>query len=283
MVDAVSFESGVFQSGVFGGAMLGQAALIDILTDLGLTDSLELCLDAGDSDSYSSGQSWLDTSGNGYDFFRGADGSAGADDPTFNGSAGGLSSAEYWGFDGGDFFTLDQSNPTWVNNLHKDGATCTFLAWIYLVSADDGDSEDVVFTWGASPFTGFNVSIDPTDATYPFIPYVRVRNAGTQVYITSPAPLVANPDAWNFIAISVNEVANAALWQVNGDVNSDTATYSSPAAGDASDTMRLGTYQAGSDFFSNGVRLGALGGFSAALSAAQMNAVFQATRGRFGV
>ena len=110
-----------------------QPTLITAITTAGLTSGIQYALDAGDSNSYSgTGQSWLDTSGNEQDFFRGADGSASTDDPTFNGTAGGLSDTEYWSFDGGDFFRYDSAQETWMDNLHKNNARFAFMAWVFV-------------------------------------------------------------------------------------------------------------------------------------------------------
>ena len=93
------------------------------IVDASLTSGLQLCLDAGSASSYDgSSQKWLDLSGNGQDFFRGADGSATTDDPTFNGSAGGLSSSEYFSLDGGDFFRYDAANTAAMNGVHHNNA-----------------------------------------------------------------------------------------------------------------------------------------------------------------
>ena len=62
--------------------------LIDYIGELSLNSNLVLCLDAGDANSYTSGQKWLDRSGNGYDFFLGTTDSVQASDPTFNGTPG---------------------------------------------------------------------------------------------------------------------------------------------------------------------------------------------------
>src|SRR5688572_16443964 len=50
---------------------LGTNNLYQEIQGLGLTTGLQFSLDAGSADSYTSGQSWLDLSGNGQDFFRG--------------------------------------------------------------------------------------------------------------------------------------------------------------------------------------------------------------------
>lgn len=102
-------------------------SLIDIIKGFDLTSGLQLCLDAGDIDSYpGSGIKWLDTSGNGYDFNLG-DGSTATTYPTFNGSAGALSKNEFFSFDGGDYFSYDSANETWMDQLHNDGAVVSFI------------------------------------------------------------------------------------------------------------------------------------------------------------
>src|SRR5688572_10725967 len=116
-----------------GGAI--NDTLLTILNGLGLTANLKLCLDAGDNLSApAAATSWLDRSGNGYDFFRGTTSGADATDPTFNGTPGELSAAEYWSFDGGDFFRYDTTNETWMQNLHKNNALLSFFCWLYLPS-----------------------------------------------------------------------------------------------------------------------------------------------------
>jgi len=124
----ISISGQVGVSGLVGVKKPTNVTLIDAITTAGLTSGLQLALDAGDTNSYSgSGQSWLDTSGNGYDFFRGITGGANSDDPTFNGTSGGISINEYWSFDGDDFFIYDSANETWMNNLHKNNAQWSWL------------------------------------------------------------------------------------------------------------------------------------------------------------
>ena len=102
-----------------------------IIDDLGLSTGLQLCLDAGDLASYpGSGQKWLDQAQR-YDFFLGATSGAAADDPTFNGVAGDLKDSTYWALDGTQFFRYDTTNETWMQNLHKNGATYTFVGWVW--------------------------------------------------------------------------------------------------------------------------------------------------------
>lgn len=82
--------SGTHSAGIYG-EIVREGRFIDVLTDLQLTGNLRLCLDAGDSNSYSgSGQDWVDVSGTGNadEFHLGTADTAGSGDPTFNGTAG---------------------------------------------------------------------------------------------------------------------------------------------------------------------------------------------------
>lgn len=252
---------------------------------LGLTTSLQLCLDAGDVNSYSgSGQSWLDLSGNGYDFFRGANGSAAADDPTFNGSAGALTSSEYWGFDGGDFFTYDSANETWMQDIHKDNATVSFAFWVYSKAIAASGNEVLIGTngSGASP-TGFRMYLFQGGGQAAFF----VQNGGaTVLQISSLAEgLTASDNTWHFVALSFAEGVGA-TWQIDGTqaVEVDSTAYSSPASGDASQTMCLANAGSGGiATLDNGSRLAMALVWSRALSATELMDLFNATRDRFGI
>ena len=223
-----------------GAAAAGNQALIDVLTTLGLTTDLKLCLDAGDSSSYSSGQSWLARSGGGYDFHFGASDSAASDDPTFNGSSGGLSSAEYMSTDGGDFFEYDQATPeTWMNNMHKNNAIIATACWMFMPSGYTGGEVRWWTTSGGSSTTriGTNYRTD-YNSTYPRL---RVGNAGGEfscLHKIGDTGLDVN--AWNFVAYSLNESTGSGggFLYLNGAYNQVssadtwTSTYSSPTTSD---------------------------------------------------
>jgi len=114
-------------------------------------------LDATVASSYAgSGQTWANlvaapadgAAKTAYDFHLGADGSAGASDPAFTGSAG--SAAAYFALDGGDYFTLkDQANAPTLYNLHKkSGGTNKW--WI--ACAYQSGTDGAMAAWGR----GFN-------------------------------------------------------------------------------------------------------------------------------
>lgn len=253
--------------------------LMQAITNAGLTSNLQLCLDAGDPASYSSGQSWLDRSGNGYDFFLGADGSGTATDPTFN-SAGRKS---YWSFDGGDYFTYDTTNETWMQNLHKDNANYTLVFFVYkvgvptfLMSDNDGSSSTGVL---------FSARSGGADRIEIFI----FNGVGTVLSKTSDSAVP--PNAWHMIAVSLNEATGAgggffyldgAYAQVGG---SDTfsSTYSSPSAGSAGSTMHLCSLGTGNTPVVTGTLCFATAAWSTALTKANLDAIWTAMRGRFGI
>lgn len=98
-----------------------------IINNVGLSAQPAFVLDAGDLASYDgSSQTWTDATGNGNNYFRGADGTAEATDPTFNGSAGDISDATYFSLDGGDFFRPTAVH-TFSDNWHKDSGAVTFI------------------------------------------------------------------------------------------------------------------------------------------------------------
>jgi len=251
----------------------------EIITGLGLSSNLKLCLDAGDSASYTSGQSWLDRSGGGYDFFRGADGSATATDPTFNGSAGGLSASEYWSFDGGDYFTYDTTNETWMENLHKSGAQFTVLMWVYPTATDNR------FLYATCRATTAEIGI-----------LIRLNNrlelrvfngiGGTVRSADSTAGLVVT-NTWQLIGVSLDsgDASTGCKLFSNGTTETFSGAYGSPSASSASYTTKIGANGAGTGaWMANDSRLAVVACWDGvALTQAQMGNVFTATRGRFGV
>lgn len=246
---------------------------------LGLSNNLRLCLDAGDDASYASGQSWLDTSGNGYDFFRGASNSATTDDPTFNGTAGQRSSGEYWSFDGGDFFTYDSTNETWMQNLHKDNALFTILTWWYRASSD---SSSIIGTNGGAANIGTGFHLIHSSGSV----FVRCVNATAAALDLQLTGVTVPATTWAMMALSINEAAGAAgsTWFCNGASETFNATYSSPASGNASQTLQIGARGNNNNPAANGSRCAAFMAWEGrALSLGEIQAVFQATRGRFGV
>ncbi len=272
--------------GMMAAAGTGDLSLMGIIQGFGLTTDLKLVLDAGDAASYTSGQRWLDRSGNGFDFFRGADGNAAADDPTFNGSPGGVSSNEYWSFDGGDFFRYDSANETWMNNIHKENALFTIMLILRpqvsalqqgLFGTSRGSSVNVGVAWWIKTDEVLNFQV--VDGVAPAALTVTTDNA-------------VSGAAWHMLAISVDEAAGAGGGFLYKDgafdqvVSADTfdATYSAPSTGGATFTMEIGTI---ADVNIPLVADTRLAGFAAwegtALTKAQLDLFWDRIRGRFGI
>lgn len=255
---------------------------IAILTQLNLLTGLKLCLDAGDAASYASGQSWLDLSGGGYDFFRGTTSGSESTDPTFNGTAGGLSSAEYWSFDGADLFTYDAANETWMNNIHKDNAKLWLAIWVWLPT---GIANDGLVGDGGATFSG--VGFDVRCLSGPgAIQFVGLHADGSTFSIAESSGHSWVADAWNFVGLSLDEAVGAGglLWNINGNQSSGNSTYNSPSASNATQTLQLGARGNASNPLNNTSRLAiVMIGEGVTLTADQLAAIFNATRGRFGV
>lgn len=255
------------------------SSLLRVLTDLGLTTNLRLVLDAGDAASYSSGQVWLDIFGSGYDFNRGATSGAEASDPTFNGSANGLSSAEFWSLDGGDFFTYDAANETWMNSLHKDGTAFTLMAWIYPTSV--AAVSGIVGTSGASSSqVGIQFRLNTTGA----LGFIVQDGSGANALNVNSGAATVTLNAWNMVALTVDEAGNLADFQVNAATDTNAGAFDTPSASSATHTMQIGALGNAANQAQSGMRISMLAAWEGGhLSSASLDSIYQATRQRFGV
>lgn len=278
----------VTQLSGFGSGFSGGSRLYDVILNLGLTTGLQLCLDSGDSLSYTSGQSWLDRSGNGYDFFLGADGSATATDPTFAGAVGDQSA--YWSFDGGDYFRYDSTNEAWMNRLHQNNAIFTIVSFCFpaIPNGVPATNRTLLATNGghvSSPAIGIGVDPDGN---------IRVSNGpSSPANVLSASPTSkANDLAWNMTGISLDEASGAggSFCYLNGAYNqvsgSDTfnGTYTSPSASDASYKMEICARGNALLPVGSGTRLSCLAIWDGIiLTKVNMDSIWDAMRGRFGL
>ena len=263
-------------------APVSPTKLIDVLTQLGLLTNLQLCLDAGDSASYSgSGQTWSDLSGGGVDFVRGATSSSESSDPTFNGVAGNQSGNEYFSYDGGDLFTIAGTVPTWVSNLHKDNATFTIIEWIYANGISSNAQIYGEVATGNNSTSGIYLGTPGTGN--PLSPELLVFNAGGSTILKVASSLASNNNAWNMVGVSFTESTGALTFAVNGSFDAQTGkTYSSPST-DAAGTFNIGGDVIVPNHENAGDRIAALAIWSRALSQAEITSLFSATRTKFGV
>jgi hypothetical protein len=263
-------------SGLFGATVTTQT-LMEIITELGLTTGLKLALDAGDANSYSgSGQSWLDVSGNGYDYFRGATVSGETSDPTFNGVAGGRSSSEYFSFDGGDYFRYDAVPEAWMQALHKDGAVWSGFAVVYTPSLT---ANLRIFNTRSGSVTGVNFGqtvLGKANASS--------FSGATQTALTSSAALTAS--AWNAVGFSWTEngASDNRLITVNGAVEVSSGGYTTPDPTDAVVGAGIGADGAGTTPFATNTRLAMLAMWQGtALTSVQIASIYNRIKSRYGL
>lgn len=253
---------------------------ITVLERLGLTSGLKVCVDAGDSASYTTGQPWLDRSGNGYDFNRGATSASEASDPTFNGSAGGLSTGEYWSFDGADYFRYDTTNETWMNNLHKDNAVFTIVSWL---NAPGTGSIGVVGTTGNGTAGRHGIYFGRSGSTGPGAMTLLVNNAqpgGDPPAVNDFSSFILTNEC--FVACAMNEPTGSLLYCLNGSFESKSVTYSGPSTNDATFTMEIGARGNAEARLPNLSRLYMVAIWEGvALSQAQITSIYNASHSRF--
>lgn len=257
--------------------IIPRADMLAVIKRLGLTSGLKLCLDAGDAASYDAAVQtarWLDVAGSGYDFYRGTSAVGDAAEPAFNGTAGKRSSGEYFSFDGGDYFTYDTTNETWMQNIHKDNAQFTFLAWVYFAS---NASNAAVCGTDRSSSTGFHFRLSTGGVVQYF-----VQNAGSVVLAVNRGGYTTG--VWILMGWSVDEPAGVHHNIRNYAVDTASASYSSPSASNASNTLQIGAAGNAALKALSGNRIASLMFWEGrALSPGEMRAFFLATRGKFGV
>ena len=254
-------------------------SFIDVIDSLGLTTGLKLALDAGDADSYpgTDDQFWHDLSGNDADFFLGSSATAASDDPTFAGTSGGLSSSEYFSFDGGDFFRYATTPETWMQNLHKDNAKFTAVCFFYHAYP--------------SRFFGGTAS-----GVQRGLQYYTNASAKQELVVTrgaTPYALLVNGDSaigadqWHMVALTIDEASGSAnsFFYLDGDYDGTfNGAYSSPTSGDMSQPFEIGAVGGGTAPSGNGSRIAAIGFWEGAtLSKANCDAIWDRMKGRFGL
>lgn len=268
--------------------------LIRSLTNLGLTTNLQICLDAGASDSYTSGETWTDLSGNGNHFYRGADGTADGANPTFNGAVGAQSANEYWSFDGGDYFTLVPSVSTWMTNTYQNNSICSLCAWVYIpAAAYTANPSDhilplfsVLQSSDALPTFFVSVEEDASRVDTGSIKLLINNDTSTTVSLQSYADGVyASGDTWVFVGISYDESGSNgnAKFRMNGLSATDSetpagTTFSTDTTGIVARIGRGNTVYA-----KNTTRMAQIAVWDAYKTPDEMTSIYNATKSRYGL
>lgn len=239
------------------------------------TANLEFCVDAAEIDSYAgSGQTWLDLSGNGNNFYRGSNSSAESYDPTFNGTAGELTANEYFSSDGGDLFFATAAH-TYGIPWHKDNGICSLIAIVYRPNSNfsiySTSTEIVSFRmWipvtGGTP-TGNLLTVDVFNASA-----LSFRAQNTTSVPQNEFVMLAS-------AHDESVGTDGTTVQVNATRQKFTSTYSSPSALDTNSIAAIG-YSSGIKFPS-GSRVACIAGWSRRLSDAELDAIYARLKLRY--
>lgn len=257
--------------------MSTQGLLMRTINSLGLTANLRLAIDCADANSYSSGQIVYDLSGRGNHFRLGATTGVEASDPTFNGTSGGDSSGEYFSFDGGDYL-IEDGTITDFDAFHKDNGVFTIIGAFYLT----GTTNTFLSTGNNAGSGDQGIIFDTTNA--PAEVQVRARHA-TASAMNSDMTVDVADEAWNFVAVSVNEAtgANGCTLQVNATQESYTSTYTTPSASDPAAVVTIGARNGGTGgLFSSGSRFGCIAAWATRLSDANLTSLYTALGSRYG-
>lgn len=266
-------------------------SLINELSNLGLLTNLKVCLDAGDPNSYGgSGQVWKDLSGNGSDFNLGSGSGSDGADPTYTPSGNGGTYREYFAYDGGDRFTLAQSAPSWQSGLHKAGGKFTILQWAYVgnltglapsqagfgcadnTSASDG--KDAI-NFSNSSSTQNALSLTVTNST----------GGASGTVAGAKSTLTVTNNAWQMIAGGLDVDAKTIVFAINGSTETP-ANQGTATVGTTDSHVPLVIGAAAADGLAsaiNGCRIAAFALWTTKLTDTQLQSIFSATRGRFGV
>lgn len=176
------------------------------------------------------------------------------------------------------------SQPSWADSIHKASAKFTLMAWFYCGNTTAG--QGLIGDNGNAAATGFQWLVKATR-----IVQLYVGN-GASVVNSTNADTAINNNAWNFIAVSLDATVGAGggFHYLNGSYNQVSAantfdsTYSSPSAGGAAQTVEVtGNGNDAVPLLSGSRQPVTVAIQGTALSKANVDSVFAATRGRFGI
>jgi len=244
-----------------------------------VTDNLQMHLDAGAAASYDSGvdaQRWFDLTANSYDWFLGAAASSGSDDPTFNGSAGGDSSSEYFSFDGGDGFLKENDDSgSFLRKIGRTDQAFTLEVWIYPVNTTNNQ---VIFTNAGNAGNGIRWWLGhATDGRW-------ALSTGTDTLFDANDTNLST-SVWQQWAIAGKmDGSTTGLHVVNGIQDGTWTTNNSAfTSGDSAHKGYIGRRSDGIVRFTNGTRLAIVRVYDVALTEAQLLQNYNAQKARFGL
>jgi hypothetical protein len=261
----------------------------DILTTLrklGLAGGLHICLDAGDETSApASTTKWVDMSGGGNGYFRGSSGSTEAAlDMDFVGTVGRRDKDTYWTNGGGtEYFTFEKAITTPLNNAHKNNQKWSCATWFY-VNAVDGSSRYFFNTAITNSPTTSGVAIGLVSNLL----QVGVPNGTSPQYANSSITSSTVVAGWNFIGVSLEIASNVLTLNVFCNARKvdglAPTTSGSPSSGNANSVPKMFANNTVANLNPANDRVNSfLWWADVKRTVAEYEAIFQATRSKFGV
>lgn len=251
--------------------------LLSGIANAGQSSGMDLCLDAGALASYSGSGLWMDQSGQGNHFRLGSTTGVDTTDPTFHGVAGAGSTAEYFSYDGDDYFEIAAgANPASFQTMHKDGASFSVLSLLYVPA---GGNAPMLSTENGAITVGFGFDFNGSTTLRLF------EVNGTVIDFSNNTGSMIVNDAWCAVHVSLAEgVANGFVMSLNGSpVMVGTANYVAPSASSASNLARIGARGGGAAFSSNGVRVAGVARWARGLLSADHAAIYSQLKTPFGL
>lgn len=252
--------------------------LKSIITSLSLPTP-DLVLDAGDPASFSSptAETWVDVQ-NGNNFYVGTTGGVDANQPTFEGAIGDFTAA--FGFSSSDVVGFQEASAlTFAEPWHKDNAVFTVAGLVYLPSASTSAPRGV-FLFGSSDgltsSRGVLFALQNNNTSRILGLTVGKGTSPLALSLSIDVAAYANVNAWNFVAVALNEAtgANGATFFVNGQSVQATSTYSSPSASGSTLPYTVGGCLVGT----SGAKMKMFAGWSTRLTTTQLGDLYTRVR-----
>ena len=246
-----------------------------------ISANLVLHLDAGDADSWDSGVDstlWRDLQSN-YDFWLGRAAAVQGDEPTFNGTIGAKSSAEYWTFDPTDneLFHADAAYAgSILRTIGRTDTAFTIEVWVYNVDTTtdvfyynnvySSVADGFQFEWSNTPGSRFGIQTAPGSVA---------NNNDTNVSAGVWHQLAVTGKTDNVVvgSLVIDGVADG-TWQYLHTWTSGDSEYHGIIGGRESDAFFD---------FPAGSRLAIFRIYDTNLTVTQLANNFAANRGRFGI
>jgi hypothetical protein len=252
--------------------------MIDVIKHLGYQTNLQFVVDAGDAASYAgSGDTVSDVSGSAFHWQVGSAAGADANDPTYVGVAGRQSSGEYFRSVSFDDELYAAARSTFTDSLHQNNAVFTYVAWVRMAQHDAVNGASFFRTGAAAATRGVLLGdgIVGNDLALGVYTSAAAVVADIQTGLTLPTT------SWMFVALALDEAAGTWRARVNGNVASGAVTYSSPEAGASGIVPRIGSTNDQAGGYSGDNNSVAM--WSRMLSAAELTALYTATKTKFGL